>query len=62
MKNLKKIDVFLSDKKIDVWNEDMNRWEKCSFEEAGINYEDEIESFLRDKYQELGYDDIEINF
>lgn len=58
----KKIDVLIADRQIDVWN--MNIWEKCSFDEAGINDEDEyeIETYLRDEYQERGYDDIEINF
>ncbi|MCF8360724.1 MAG: hypothetical protein K9H26_18360 [Prolixibacteraceae bacterium] len=64
MKTLKKIDVFVSDKKIDVWNERKNTWEQSSFDEAGINDEDEyeIDTYLRDEYQSRGYDDIEINF
>lgn len=61
----KKIDVFVSDRKIDVWNEEKNTWEKCSFYEAGIDNEMDkydIEMYLRDEYQERGYDDIEISF
>lgn len=61
----KQIDVFLSDCTVDLWNEKKNRWEKCSFNEAGINdYEDkvDIENYLREQYQERGYDDIDITF
>lgn len=54
----------MCDRQIDVWNEERNAWEKCSFDEAGINEMEEydIEMYLREDYQERGYDDVEINF
>ena len=33
----KQIEITLSEKTVNVFNEDKQRWEKISFEEAGIN-------------------------
>jgi hypothetical protein len=61
----KQIDVFMQEMKVDIWNEDMNRWENCSFDEAGIEdgaEQSNIEIFLREEYQARGYEGIQISF
>lgn len=63
---MKTINVSIQDKTVEIFNKDKQNWEKCSFEESGINNEDrdEIESHLTDYLLDREYsaDEIEIVF